>query len=120
MTRLDPRKRVDALLPLAAGKSQRAVAEEVGVHPSTIRAWLKDPVFGRELARIKELAAQKPLIAEAIIAAVDEAAERLSARGPVSVSGGRVVVSIPSGASPGQARRLLARGVARAVEGGLR
>ncbi|MER7838440.1 helix-turn-helix domain-containing protein [Streptomyces sp. NPDC096040] len=116
MTRIDPAKRVDAILPLVAGQSQRAVAESVGVHPSTVRGWLKDPLFTKELARVQEVAARRPLDAEAVLAVMDEVAVRLGARS----AGGPVVVSIPAGASAGRRRRLLARGIARAVEGGLR
>lgn len=108
VTRLDPRKRVDALLPLAGGMSQRAVAVEVGVASGTVGKWLKDPAFVRELGRIRELAARKPLDVEAVMAAVDEAAVRLGA--------GPVVVSIPAGASPRRRRQLLAGGIARALE----
>ncbi|MEU9245683.1 helix-turn-helix domain-containing protein [Streptomyces sp. NPDC048385] len=113
---MDPEKRVDAILPLVAGQSQRAVAESVGVHPSTVRAWLKDPLFADELAKVREVAARKPLDAGAVLVAMDEAAVRLGAR----PAGAPVVVSIPAGASARRRRRLLAQGVARAVEGGLR
>jgi hypothetical protein len=108
---LDPRKRVDALLPLVAGKSQRAVAEEVGVHAGTVGKWLRDPVFVAELERVREVVAVKPLDAERVMAAVDEAEARLCGRGPVTVV-------IPAGASPRRRRRLLARGIAEALERG--
>ncbi|MFF7763122.1 hypothetical protein [Streptomyces griseorubiginosus] len=111
MTRTDPRKQVEALLPLAAGKSQQAVADDVGVHASTIRAWLKNPVFAGELARVREAAARKPFDADAVMAAVDEAEERLRGRGPV-------VVVIPPGTSASRRRQLLAQGIARALEAG--
>ncbi|WP_078622769.1 helix-turn-helix domain-containing protein [Streptomyces prunicolor] len=109
MSRVDPAKRVDAILPLVAGQSQRAVAESVGVHPSTIRAWLKDPVFVRELDLVRELAARKPLDAEAILVAMDEVQARLCGSGPVTVV-------IPPGASPRRRRKLLAGGIAQALE----
>ncbi|MFF5009640.1 hypothetical protein ACFY3G_43285 [Streptomyces phaeochromogenes] len=111
MTRTDPRKRVDALLPLVSGKSRRAVAEDVGVHPGTIGSWLKDPVFAGELERVREAASREPLDVEAVMAAVDEASARLCGGGPVTVT-------IPSTASPRRRRQLLARGIARALEAG--
>ncbi|MFE2530416.1 helix-turn-helix domain-containing protein [Streptomyces sp. NPDC059371] len=109
MTRRDPRKRVEALWPLAAGKSQRAAAAEVGVHPSTVRSWLRDPVFVAELERVRAAVAVRPLDAERVMAAVDEAEARLGGRGPVTVV-------IPVGASPARRRRLLADGIARVLE----
>lgn len=121
MTTANRRRRADALLPLASGKTQKAVAEEVGVNPATISAWKRDRVFAAELARIKELVGRKPLDARAVLAALDVAADRLARSGPsgpVSVSGGRVTVSIPSDASPRRRRQLLARGIARALNDG--
>ncbi|MET8134665.1 helix-turn-helix domain-containing protein [Streptomyces sp. NPDC005251] len=111
MTRSDPRRRVDALLLLAGGKSQRATAAEVGVHPSTVRAWLRDPVFAEELARVREAVAVRPLGAERLMAVVDEAEARLGGRGR-----GPVTVVIPAGASPARRRRLMAEGIARVLE----
>ncbi|MFD5818107.1 helix-turn-helix domain-containing protein [Streptomyces sp. NPDC127038] len=111
MSRRDPRKRVEALWPLAAGKSQRATADEVGVHPSTVRSWLRDPVFVAELERVRAAVAVKPLDAERVMAAVAQAEARLDGR-----DRGPVTVVIPAGASPARRRRLLAAGIARVLE----
>ncbi|QQM41986.1 hypothetical protein [Streptomyces liliifuscus] len=107
-------KRVDALLPLAGGKSNKAVAEEVGVNPATIGTWKKDPAFACELARIKELVDRKPMDAHAVLAAVTESSARLNP------PAGPVVVSIPAGASARRRRQLIGRAVARALEAGER
>ncbi|MFC4466701.1 hypothetical protein ACFPH6_19575 [Streptomyces xiangluensis] len=107
------RRKVDALLALAGGKSQRKVAEEVGVNPATIRAWNRDPVFAAELVRMKEVVVQRPLIPEAVFAAMDEAAGRLA---PGGSAAGVVTVRIPAGASPRRRRQLVARAVARVLE----
>lgn len=110
-------KRVDALLPLAGGKSNKAVAEEVGVNPATIGTWKKDPSFACELARIKELVDRKPMDGHAVLAAVQEAAARLN---PPVGAAGPVVVSIPATASLRRRRQLIGRAVARALEAGER
>ncbi|MFE9880479.1 helix-turn-helix domain-containing protein [Streptomyces sp. NPDC005784] len=111
MSRLDPRRRVDALLLLAGGRSQRATAAEVGVHPSTVGVWAKDPVFVEELVRVREAVAVRPLDPERLMAVVDESAARLGGR-----DRGPVTVVIPVGASPARRRRLVADGVARVLE----
>jgi len=114
-------RKVDALLWLAGGKSNRVAAEAAGVAPSTVAAWKRDPKFAAELDDLKQMYEQKPLDGRAFMERLDEAARRLASRGPVTVEGGaaRVQVSIPAGASPERARRLIARGVARAVQASL-
>ncbi|MDW4904456.1 helix-turn-helix domain-containing protein [Streptomyces sp. ADMS] len=112
MTSTNRRAQADALLPLAAGRSQAAVAREVGVSRSTVAAWLRNPVFAREVARLRPLWEAKPLDTAALLAASIEAADR------VNPPAGPVVVSIPAGASPRRRRQLLAKGIAKALEGG--
>lgn len=112
MTSTNRRARADALLPLAAGRSQAAVAEEVGVSPSTIRTWLRNPGFAAEVARLRLLWEANPLDGEALLAAVIEAADR------INPPAGPVTVSIPANASPRRRRQLIGRAVARALESG--
>ncbi|MET7983014.1 helix-turn-helix domain-containing protein [Streptomyces sp. NPDC005281] len=102
---------MDALLLLAGGRSQRATAAEVGVHPSTVRAWLRDPVFVEELVRVREAVAVRPLDAGRLMAVVDESAARLGGR-----DRGPVTAVIPVGASPARRRRLMADGIAQVLE----
>ncbi|MFG2473537.1 helix-turn-helix domain-containing protein [Streptomyces fagopyri] len=117
MTSPDPRRRVDALLPLARGMSQRAVAVEVGVAAGTVSRWLKDRMFVLEVARIRAVAAQLPFDAEAVMRAVEEAGVRLAPPGPqVGADGSvNVTVEIPAGATARQRERLMARAVARGL-----
>lgn len=115
MTRTDPRKRMDALLLVAQGRSFRSVGAELEVSAGTVSRWAKDPVFVAGLARVKAAVAGGPVDAEAVLGVVEEVARSLEPPG----SGGPVVVSILAGTSPRRARKLVARGVARAVERGL-
>ncbi len=45
-------KRTQAALALADGKTQRAVAEELGINPKTLWRWLQDPEFDAEVDRL--------------------------------------------------------------------
>lgn len=116
MSRTDPRKRLDALLLLAQGRSCRSVAAELEVSAGTVSRWAKEPVFVDGLARVKAAVASGRVDVEAALGVVEEVARSLGASG----GGGPVVVSIPAGTSPRRARKLVAQGVARAVERGLR
>lgn len=102
-------------MSLARGLSRKEVAEEAGVQPGTVAAWLRDPAYAAEVAKLKAVIDVKPLDHARVYEALQAAHDRI--RGPVP----RVVtVSIPAGATPKQARRLLARGIARAVAEGER
>lgn len=72
--------RLDALLCLAAGMSQREAAAEVGVPRSTIARWWHEPVFVQELASVRQLLAAK-LPAEELLSAVEAIGVRLTASG---------------------------------------
>jgi len=45
-------KRTQAALALADGKTQRAVAEELGINPKTLWRWLQEPEFDAEVDRL--------------------------------------------------------------------
>ncbi len=45
-------KRTQAALALADGKTQRAVAEELGINPKTLWRWLQEPEFDIEVDRL--------------------------------------------------------------------
>ncbi|MFJ8934208.1 helix-turn-helix domain-containing protein [Streptomyces sp. NPDC102365] len=109
-------KKLDVLLSLAGGKSQRATAAEVGVSRGTVSRWAREPRFVEELAGMRRLLAEGAP-AEVLLSAADAIGGRLSA--PMA-SDGPVVVSVPAGASARQRRRLMARGVAEALERGER
>ena len=106
--------RANALLPLATGKSQADVAREVGVSRSTVAAWMSNPDFVAEVDRLKLLVEARPVDGKAVLAAVMEARRRINP--PAPSAGGRVVVSFPADASPARLRRLLARGIAKAMD----
>lgn len=108
--------RVNALLPLAAGKPPASVAREVGVSRSTVSAWLRNPDFVAEVDRLKPLVEARPVDGKALVAAVMEAGRRINP--PPPSAGGRVVVTVPAGASSSRRRRLLARGIAKAMDPG--
>ncbi|MEH0551234.1 helix-turn-helix domain-containing protein [Streptomyces sp. B21-101] len=102
-----------ALLPLAAGRSGAATARALGVSPSTVNAWRRDPAFAEELARIRELLGRKPIDGDGVLAAVRAASQRLDP--PAAPTRSRVSVVIPADASPDRRRRLLARGLSRGI-----
>ncbi|MFF4356903.1 helix-turn-helix domain-containing protein [Streptomyces sp. NPDC001604] len=106
---------MDALVLLAQGCSFRSVAAELEVSAGTVSRWAKEPVFVAGLARVKAAVASARVDADAALAVFEEVARSLEPPG----HGGPVVVSIPAGASPRRARKLVAQGVARAVERGL-
>ncbi|MGW6924482.1 hypothetical protein ACWGA9_24875 [Streptomyces sp. NPDC054950] len=105
--------RARALLPLAAGRSGAATARAIGVSPSTVNAWRRDPAFAEELARIRELLGRKPVDGDAVLDAVRAAARRLDP--PVPPARAQVSLVIPADASPDRRRRLLARGLSRGI-----
>ncbi|MFG2948161.1 hypothetical protein [Streptomyces adustus] len=119
MTATNSRAQVHALLWLAGGKSNREAAEQAGVSQATVSAWRKKPVFAEELAVLTELWQQHPQDYRAFMARLDEAEQRLapvrSGSSAVEAGGVRVRVSIPAGAAPGKAERLIARGIARGL-----
>ncbi|MCX4699528.1 hypothetical protein [Streptomyces sp. NBC_01373] len=116
MSTTPAKRKADALLWLAGGKSNRVAAEAAGVAVSTVAAWKRDRVFAAELVAVRAVYEQVPRDAGVVLARLEEAERRLDPSG--RVAGDPVVVSIPSGASPRRRRQLLARGIVEALEGG--
>lgn len=110
-------RKVDALLWLAGGKSNREAAEAAGVTAGTVAAWKRQPAFAAELAAVKALYEERPQDGRAIVDRLQEAKERLAAAaGEVSADGGfRVQVSIPPGSSARRVEQLTARAIARGL-----
>lgn len=108
-------RKVDALLWLAGGKSNRVAAEAAGVSPSTVAAWKRDPVFAAELAAVTALYNEDPQDGRALVARLDEAQRRLSPPEVTAGGGFRVQVSIPPGASARKVEQLTARAIARGL-----
>jgi hypothetical protein len=117
MTASSVRQKVDALLLLAGGSSNRAAADAAGVAPGTISAWRKNPVFAAELATVKAVVERRPIDADAVMAALVEAAARLAPPGPQVAADGsfRVTVTIPADASPRTRQQIMARALARGI-----
>ncbi|MFJ4201556.1 helix-turn-helix domain-containing protein [Streptomyces sviceus] len=117
-------RKVDALLWLAGGKSNRVAAEAAGVSPSTVAAWKRDPQFAAELADLKQMYETKPLDGQAFMDRLDEAQKRLTPPTSPSVGVRQVRVRVPAGASPeevrAQARRAVARAIARDMKATVR
>src|SRR4051812_11512254 len=108
-------RKVDALLWLAGGKSNRVAAEAAGVSASTITAWRRDPKFAAELAGLKPVYEGEAVDGGAFMDRLDEAGKRLA---PPPSSGGRVRrvrVRVPAGTPPEEVRERAARAVKRAV-----
>lgn len=120
MTATHPRNKASAVLWLAAGKSQRAAAQAAGVSPGTVSQWRRDPTFAEEVERTRAVYAEKSQDGLALLDHLEEVEQRLTPMSAVRVEGGgaRVTVSIPAGASPARRRRLLARGLAKALDPG--
>ncbi|MEU5195230.1 helix-turn-helix domain-containing protein [Streptomyces scabiei] len=120
MTATHPRNKANAVLWLAAGKSQRAAAAAAGVSPGTVSQWLRNRVFAEEVERMRTVWAEKSKDGQALLDHLEEVERRLTPSPTVRVEGGgsRVVVSIPASASPARRRRLLARGIAKAMDSG--
>ncbi|MCX5170558.1 hypothetical protein OG616_21435 [Streptomyces antibioticus] len=117
MTATPANRKVDALLWLAGGKSNREAAEAAGVTAGTVAAWKRQPTFAAELAAVKALYEERPQDGRAIVDRLQEAKERLSPLTPKVVAGGtfRVRVNIPAGASARQREQLAARAIARGL-----
>lgn len=116
MTASSVRQKVDALLLLAGGSSNRAAADAAGVAPGTISAWRKNSVFAAELATVKAVVEQRPIDADAVMAALDAAEDRLSPPGPRLVAGRiQVEVRVPAYASPRTRQQIVARALARGM-----
>ncbi|NUV60658.1 hypothetical protein [Streptomyces sp. CAI-85] len=114
MTTTPANRKVDALLWLAGGKSNREAAEAAGVTAGTVAAWKRQPTFAAELAAVKALYQERPQDGRAIVERLQAAKERLSPPAPKVVAGGtfRVRVSVPAGTSARQRERLTARAIA--------
>lgn len=110
------RRKVDVLLSLAGGSSNRAAANAAGVSPGTVARWRKDRVFAAELVELRAVVGRRPLDADAVMSHLDEVERRLTP-GPVLTGDGgwRVEVSIPAGSTPRQVERLEVRTIARAL-----
>jgi hypothetical protein len=116
MTATPVRRKVDALLKLAGGASNRAAADAAGVSPGTIARWRTDRVFAAELVELRAVVARRPLDADAVMARLGQAERRLTPGPVVSEGGGfRVQVSIPPGSSPRRVEQLTARAIARGL-----
>ncbi|MEU2300547.1 hypothetical protein ABZ584_24445 [Streptomyces antibioticus] len=117
MTATPANRKVDALLWLAGGKSNREAAEAAGVSPTTVAAWKRQPTFAAELAAVRALYEERPQDGRAIVGRLQEAKERLSPHAPKVVAGGtfRVRVNIPPGSSARQREQLTARAIARGL-----
>lgn len=107
----NPSAKADALMPLAQGMARREVAEQVGVAPSTVAGWLRNPAYAAEVAKLKEAIDAKPLDPDRVYEVLGGCRDRVRGVTPA----GAVSVSIPPGSSPRKARQLLARGIARAL-----
>ncbi|WP_179165883.1 hypothetical protein [Streptomyces sp. Amel2xC10] len=103
-------RKVDALLWLAGGKSNRVAAEAAGVAPSTVAGWKRDPVFAAELAAVKALYEERPQDGRALVARLEEAERRLAVR-----AAGPVRVVVPGGVSLRRVERLVSRAGVRAL-----
>lgn len=118
------RPKVDALLALASGKSQRRAAIAAGVSPGTVSRWMKTIDFEQELADLKAVVERRPIDGGAIMRQLDEAEERLGPPRPRVDAAGRrhVLVAVPASASPKRRRQIiadaLANSMAAAVDGG--
>jgi hypothetical protein len=110
MSTTDLSRKADAVMSLARGLSRKEVAEQAGVAPSTVSAWLRNPAYAAEVAALKAVIEVKPLAPAKVLEALQACHDRI--RGPVP---GTVTVSIPAGASARKRRQLLARGIARAL-----
>ncbi|KUN03951.1 hypothetical protein AQI95_21160 [Streptomyces yokosukanensis] len=117
MSATPARRKVDALLQLAAGSTNMAAARAAGVSPGTIAIWKKDPEFAREMDALRQVVRREPFDAAAVMAAAEDVEERLVPPGPRVHEDGSVTVrvSIPSGTSPRKAERLTARAIARGL-----
>lgn len=117
MTATHPRNKANAVLWLAAGKSQRAAAQAAGVSPGTVSQWLRNPVFAEEVERTRAAWAEKSQDGLALLDHLEEVEQRLAPKSAVRVEGGgfRVTVSIPAGASKRKAEQLTARALARGL-----
>lgn len=111
------RRKVDALLQLAAGATNKAAAEAAGVSPGTVAAWKRDAAFVRELAALRQVARREPFDVAAMMATADEAATRLAPPGPAVNADGSVTIQVeyPAGTSPSRVQRLTARAIARGL-----
>lgn len=112
MTNTNLTAKANAVLPLAQGLSRKEVAEQVGVAPSTVTAWLRNPAFAQEVAKVKAVIEVKPLDPDKVLAELQASHDRIRGgdRRP-----GVVTVSIPAGASPRRRQRLIGRAVAKAL-----
>lgn len=107
-----------AVMALAMGQTKAATARHAGVAPGTVTRWLTEPEFLAEVERMRPVATARPVNARALLAAQDEARDRL--RG-YAVKGNTVTsyVSIPADATPAKRRRILARAYAKAIVAGM-
>ena len=117
MTAATPvRRKVDALLSLAGGSSNRAASEQAGVSPSTVAGWKRDSGFVRELDALKAVMERRPIDGVAVMDALDAAEARLAPPAPRAVAGRtRVEVRVPADASPRKRQQIVARALARGM-----
>lgn len=108
-------EKVAALTPLAMGESAASAARYAGVSPATVKRWLGEDAFAEEVERLRPLATATPMDGRALIDALEAARGRLrgfTVNGPNSVT---AHISIPSYATPAEARRIRRRAMARAL-----
>lgn len=117
MTAATPvRRKVDALLALAGGSSNRAAAEQAGVSPSTVAGWKRDDGFVRELDALKAVMERRPIDGLAVMEALDAAEARFAPPAPSTIAGRiHVEVRVPAYASPRKRQQIMARALARGM-----
>jgi hypothetical protein len=110
--------KADAAVALAMGRTRAQAAKHAGVTSPTVKRWLEDVAFRREIETLRPVATRRPLDAVALLTAIEESGARVPGGPRVSSDGpGRTTVhlQLPPYATARDRRRIMARSLTRAI-----